>query len=112
MAYLIFIFIIFSAVAAFDAIQVGWPTALSLLGSSILSAFAGSGLRGSLYSGPGPIIAGLSMAVIFMVIAQWLGRMYSVGLFENQFSGEAWSLFGFIIGFVCTSKKFSPGKNY
>ena len=91
---------------AFDAIDVGWATALSILGSSALSAFAGSGMRGSLYAGVGVVFGGLTMAVIFMGLAQWLGTMYSVGIFNHQFSGHEWSGIGFLIGFLFTPKRF------
>jgi hypothetical protein len=107
MAIVIFAFVICSGFMAFDAFDSGWTVALSIFGSSVLSVLAGSGLRGSLYSGIGPIVGGLVMACIFMGIAQWLGTMYSVGLFENQLSGHVWSVIGFVVSFLCTSKKFS-----
>ena len=91
---------------AFDAIDVGWEAALSILGSSVLSAFAGSGMRGSLYAGVGVVFGGLAMAVIFMGLAQWLGTKYSVGFFNHQFSGHEWSGIGFLIGFIFTPKRF------
>ena len=90
---------------AFDAIDAGWAAALSILGSSVLSAFAGSGMRGSLYAGVGVVFGGLTMAVIFMGLAQWVGTMYSVGFFNHQFSGHEWSGIGFLIGFLFTPKK-------
>ena len=107
MAIVSFAFIICSGFMAFDAIDAGWTVALSIFGSSVLSVFAGGGLRGSLYSEINHIIAGFTVACIFMGIAQWLGTMYSVGLFGNQLSGHVWSVSGFVVGFLFTPKKFA-----
>lgn len=105
--WVIFIYIIFSVVMGFDAISEGWSVALSLWGASFSSLLAGQGLRSSFYAGFKPIIMGLSLAGAFMVLAQWLGTMYSVGIFGNQLSGQTWSLIGFIIGFFFTTKKLA-----
>ncbi len=110
MAFFIFVFVVFSAIAAYDAISHGWVVALSLFGSSLLSAFAGAGLRGSIHSGVRATIGGLTMAGVFMAVGQWLGTKYSVGFYGTQLSGHMWSLVGFAIGFFCTSKKFVGGK--
>lgn len=107
MALVIFVYVICSGFMAFDAIDVGWTVVLSIFGSSVLSVIAGSGLRGSLYSGVGSIIGGLVMACIFMGIAQWLGAKFSVGLFGNQLTGHVWSIIGFVVSFLCTQKKFA-----
>jgi len=107
MVIFIFAFVIISGVMAFSSIEEGWSVALSLFGSSVLSVFGGSGLRGSLYFEVGHIIAGLVMASLCVAFSQWLGTMYSVNFFGNQLNGHMWSLFGFIIGFLYTSKKFS-----
>ena len=62
----------------------------------------GSELGGA---GIGVVFGGLTMAVIFMGLAQWVGTMYSVGFFNHQFSGHEWSGIGFLIGFLFTPKK-------
>jgi len=107
MAWAIYGFVICSGFMAFDAIGVGWIVALSIIGSSVLSVFAGGGLRGSLYFVFGHVAAGFILACIFMGIAQWLGTMYSVGLFGNQLSGHEWSVIGFVVGFLFTPKEFA-----
>ncbi len=105
---IISVYLFFSLVIAINAIFEGWgwDTGFFILGSSVLSAFAGSGMRGSLYSGIGVVFGGLVMALIFMSLAQWLGTMYSVGFFGHQFSGHGWSGIGFIVGFLFTPKRF------
>jgi len=110
MAIIIVAFMVCSGLMAFETIDVSWTIALSIFGSSLLSVFAGSGLRGSLYFEVGHIIGGLVMASLFMGGAQWLGTMYSVGFFGNQLTGHMWSLVGFVIGFLCTSKNFAVEK--
>jgi hypothetical protein len=108
MVWIIYFFILCSGIMAFDSITVGWGVALSIIGSSLFSVGGGGGLRSSLYFEFGHGVMGFILALIFMGIAYiWLGPMYSVGLWEHQLSGQEWSVIGFMVGFVCTSKVFA-----
>jgi len=88
---------------AFDSIALSWGVAFSIIVSSLFSVGAGGGLR---ICFPDRLAASFILSCILMFIAyQLLGSMYSVSLFGNQLSGQEWSVIGFMVGFVCMTKK-------
>ena len=77
-----------------------------------MSAWAGSGLKGSLVVGDaGQRIAGALMAALF--VSAGTGLVYysgfRIGLWGVDFSGSAWCIVGLCIAYLFTADKFAEG---
>src|SRR5713101_5783212 len=77
-----------------------------------MSAWAGSGLKGSLVVGDaGQRIAGALMAALF--VSAGTGLVYysgfRIGLWGVDFSGWAWCIVGLCIAYLFTADKFAEG---
>jgi hypothetical protein len=77
-----------------------------------MSAWAGSGLKGSLVAGDGSQrLAGALMAALF--VAAGTGLIYysgfRIGLFGVDFSGTAWCIVGLCMGYLFTAERFAEG---
>jgi hypothetical protein len=108
MAWVIYVYWVISLTLVVSAfVNAGWGPALSTAGTSLLSFFAGAGLRGSLYGTKGQKLAGLGMAVVFMGIAHWVGHGFSAHVFGYDFDGTQWGWLGFVVCFLCTTKRFA-----
>jgi hypothetical protein len=105
---LLFAYVIVSFVAGYGAyINAGGFVSFSLISTSMLAWWAGSGLRGSLIAGKSTEkIAGFVMAAIFLGIGHWLAASsgFRVVLWENSIGGGIWNLIGAFIGFIATTK--------
>ncbi|MGB7949112.1 MAG: hypothetical protein WCH75_15610, partial [Candidatus Binatia bacterium] len=115
---IIYIYVIVSIVVAVTAFNAaGWQAGLSAFTTTVLVFFAGAGLRGSFFKkGPRKTespadrqirLAGIILAAIFLDLAHWLGKGFSVHFIVWDFTGTEWAWIGFLICFVCTSKRFA-----
>ena len=95
------------AMTAFNA--AGWQAALSAFGTTVLVFFAGAGLRGSFFPGTHKLqkLAGLGAAIIFVGLAHWIGKGFSVHVVTYDLTGSEWGWIGFVICFLCTTKRFA-----
>lgn len=86
--------------------DVVFSSILSLIGVSLLSFWAGSGLKGSLYGTSGQRIAGFVLAAIFMFIANWLTHAYPfvVRIFDVTLGGGLWAALYFVVAFFATKR--------
>jgi hypothetical protein len=89
----------------------GLSAGLSAFGTSILSFFAGAGLKGSLYGTRWQKVAGASAALVFMLLAHWLGGGFSVHIFGIDLTGTEWGWIGFIICLLFTPKRMAFGSS-
>ena len=103
--YLYWLFSIVIVITAFNA--AGLSPGLSASGTSILSFFAGGGLKGSLYGTLGQKLAGGSIALVLMGVAHWLGAGFSVHIFGIDLTGTEWGWIGFIICLLLTPKRMA-----
>jgi len=103
--YLYWLFSIIVVVTAFNA--AGLSAGLSAFGTSILSFFAGGGLKGSLYGTRGQKVVGAMAALVFMSIAHWLGAGFSVHIFGIDLTGTEWGWIGFVICLLLTPKRMA-----
>lgn len=81
MAWVIYIYVMMSVVIAVTAYNAaGWQAGLSAFGTTVLVFFAGAGLRGSFFSHTHKLqkLAGLGAAIIFLALAHWIGKGFSV----------------------------------
>jgi hypothetical protein len=77
-----------------------------------MSAWAGSGLKGSLVVGDaGQRIAGALMAALFVSAGTGLAYYsgFRIGLWGVDFSGSAWCIVGLCIAYLFTADKFAEG---
>ncbi len=108
MKFLLYIFVVISAVAsilAWGASGIG--TAGSLIGASMLAWYGGSGLRACLHTdGLAAKLSGAVLGSLFFFAAHWLSTNFPfvVGVFRVQLGGGAWWLIGAVICFLATSK--------
>lgn len=100
--YIYWLLSIVVIVTAFNAAGL-WP-GLSAFGTSLLSFFAGAGLKGSLYGTRGQKIAGASAALVLMGIAHWFGAGFSVRILGNNLTGTEWGWIGFVICLLLTPR--------
>ena len=107
MAWIIYLYVLFSLVIAFTAFSAGWQASLSALGATLLSLVAGVGLRGSLYGTKGQKLAGVGLAVVLIGFAHWVGRGFSAQVFGYYFTGTEWAWLGFVICFLFTPKQWA-----
>ena len=107
MAWVIYVYLLSSTIIAITAFSAGWAPGLSAAGKAFLSFCAGAGLRGSLYGTKGQKLAGLGLAVVLMGIAHWVGHGFSAHVLGYDFDGTEWGWLGFVIRFLCTSKRFA-----
>ena len=107
MLWFIYIYWLISMVIAFTAFSAGWQAGLSAIGTTLLSVIAGAGLRGSLYGPKWQKLAGLGLAVVLIGIAHWIGQGFSAHVFGYDFTGTEWGWLGFLICFLCISKRFA-----
>lgn len=109
MAWIIYIYVTVSLVIAVTAYNAaGWQPGLSAFGTTALVFWAGAGLRGSFFPGTKKIhkVQGVVLATIFLAVAHWLGKGFSVHFMDWDFTGTEWGWIGFVICFVCTTKRF------
>jgi uncharacterized membrane protein AbrB (regulator of aidB expression) len=106
--YIYMIVSIVIAVMAYNA--AGWPAGLSAVGTTVLVFFAGAALRGSFFPETPKLqkLAVFAAAIIFLALAHWIGKGFSVHLARWVFTGSQWGWIGFIICFTCTTKRFAP----
>ena len=110
MHWIIYIYVTMSIVIAVTAYNAaGWQAGLSAVGTTILVFFAGAGLRGSFFPGTHRLqkLAGTVAAIIFVAAAHWIGKGFSVHLIQWDFTGSQWVWIGFVICFLCTTKRFA-----
>lgn len=80
---------------------------ISALACPFLSFWAGSGLKGSIYSGGKDKFVGVIMAIIFMLPALiWINYTgYYILFFSIKIIGVLWVVLGFVIGFFGTKRR-------
>ena len=106
-AWIIYMYVLISMVIAFTAFSAGWRAGLSAIGTSFFAFVAGAGLRGGLYGTTRQKVAGLGLAVGLMSIAHWIGQGFSVHVFGYDLTGTQWGWLGFVICFLCITKRFA-----
>jgi hypothetical protein len=90
------------------AMSVTWAVAIYTIVGSGLSCVAGGGLKSSLWWGDkSQKIAGPIIALVLMILAQWLSAGFSVQLLGYDLGGNLWSVIGFAVTFVFTNKKLT-----
>ncbi len=105
---LIYLYWLASILIIFGAsTNAGTQPGLSAFGTSLLSFFAGAGLRGSFYYTWKHIAAGSAAAIAFMAAAHWIRRDFWLGLFGYVFTGSEWGWLGFFICLLFTPKRFA-----
>ena len=106
-AWIIYMYVPISMVIAFTAFSAGWRAGLSAIGTSLFAFVAGAGSRGSLYGTTRQKVAGLGLAVGLMSITHWVGQGFSVHVFGYDFTGTQWGWLGFVICFLCITKRLA-----
>lgn len=103
MVYLVFIFgAVTLFVGAGALLDGGALEALAIVAASCLAFVAGSGLRGSLYSG-NPKVPATSLAVV--ICGASLALMHFLDLMVGPIDGKLWSATGALIGFLAAKKE-------
>ena len=105
--WIIYIYVLISLVIAFTTFSAGWRAGLSAIGTSFFAFVAGAGLRGGLYGTTRQKVAGLGLAVGLMSITHWVGQGFSVHVFGYDLTGTQWGWLGFVICFLCITKRFA-----
>jgi hypothetical protein len=108
----IFIYFVMSiAIAGSAAFNASWHAGVYTITASFLFLVAGGGLRASLWWGDkAQRIGGTIVAVLLVVLAQWLSRGFSVQLFGHYLSGQLWGWIGFGVCFLFVNKKLAIKK--
>ena len=110
MAWIVYIYVVASVVIAVTAFNAaGWQAGLSAFGTTALASWAGIGLKGSFFPGTRKKhkLQGIIFAIIFLTFAHWIGKGFSVHLIGWDFTGTEWGCIGFVICFLCTTKRFA-----
>jgi hypothetical protein len=89
--------------------RAGIGAGLAAAGSGALALFGGAGLRSSLTGDRAQKFAGLLIGLALLAAAGWLGRWYSVRIFDVHLTGWAWALIGFVTGLVFTPRSMAQG---
>jgi hypothetical protein len=110
MAWIIYIYVMMSIVIAVTAYSAaGWQAGLSAFGTAVLVFWAGVGLRASFFPGTNKVhkLQGVILAIIFVALAHWIGKGFTVHFFRLDFTGTEWGWIGFVLCFLCGTKRFA-----
>jgi hypothetical protein len=104
--FIIYPYLLISVIVIITAFNAaGLSAGGSAFGTSILSFFAGSGLKGSFYGTRGQKLAGACAALVLMGISHWLGAGFSVHILGIDLTGTQWGWIGFFICLLFTTKR-------
>jgi hypothetical protein len=95
------------AIAITGAIKNGWWAGFSAILVGALAFAAGSGLKAALCWSSEKKLPSLLIALVLMGAAYWLSKGFSAQIWGYSISGENWSLIGFVISFVFTTKEMA-----